>query len=215
MSRAPLAYRRQHGATLIEILVTLVILMFGLLGAVGVSSRAHMAELESYQRIQALQLVQDMASRLNANRKVASCYANGATGVTLGTGSTASSIPTCTQGTAPQQAQTTADLTAWNQELKGASEKLADTTNASGTTQAGAQVGAMIGAVGCITLDDPSNGVYLIAVAWQGLTSTAAPQLSDGTAFPCGKSSFHDANNQVDERLHRVITTKVQIGKLS
>lgn len=185
----------ERGATLIEILITLIILLFGLLGLVGISSRAHMTELESLQRIQALHLVQDIANRLNANRKVAACYSNGNTGVTLGTG--ASTVPTCTLGNAQQQAQVAADLTAWDNLIKGEAEIL----------QSGSNVGAMIGAVGCITQDEPN--VYLIAVAWQGMVRTAEPKLNDGSAFPCGKGNFGD------ESLHRVVTTKVQIGALS
>lgn len=187
--------QQERGATLIEILITLVILLFGLLGLVGISSRAHMTELESLQRIQALHLVQDIANRLNANRKVAACYSNGNNGVTLGTG--ASTVPACALGNAQQQAQAVADLTAWDKLIKGEAEVL----------QSGAQVGAMIGAIGCITQDEPN--VYLIAVAWQGMVRTAAPKLSDGSVFPCGKGTFGDDN------LHRVVTTKVQIGTLS
>lgn len=191
---------RQAGIALIEVLVTLVILLFGLLGLAGVSSRATLTEMESYQRIQALQLLQDMGDRLNANRKAASCYSNAATGIQLGTGSTITpTFPTCTSGSALQNAQAVADLTAWDGMLKGQSEDLA-----------GAKRGAMIGAVGCVTLDDAANNIYLVAVSWQGLAATYAPKLADGTTpFPCGNGQYSD------EKLHRVVTTKIQIGKLS
>lgn len=193
----PHVIRHQRGTTLIEILITLVILLFGLLGLVGVGSRSHVAELESFQRIQALQLAQDIAARINANRRVAACYSNANTGVQLGTGATASSIPACALGTAQEQNQAVADLKAWDGLIKGQAEVLSS----------GSKVGAMIGAVGCITQDSPN--VYLIAIAWQGLARTAAPTLSDGTIFPCGKGSFGD------NTLHRVVTTKVQIGTLT
>jgi type IV pilus assembly protein PilV len=193
-----LARRRQQGATLIEILVTLVILLLGLLGLTAVSSRSHMAELESFQRIQALELVQDMAERMNANRKVALCYSNSATGVQLGTGANPSTaVPACALGSAQQQAQAVADLKAWDSLIKGQAEVL----------KSGTQVGAMLGAVGCIVQQAPNT--YLIAVAWQGLVRTAAPTIEDGSTFPCGSGKFGD------DRLHRVVTTKVQIGVLS
>ena len=186
-----------RGFALMEILVSLVILMFGLLGLVGVSSRANISELEAYQRVQALQLVQDMADRLNANRKVASCYSGGATGTRFGTGYTGT--PTCTAGGAQEQARAVADLKEWDDLLKGSAVTIGDT-----------KVGGMIGAVGCVTLDDAATNVYLIAVAWQGLAKTAAPVLADGTtAFPCGSGAF------TDEKLHRVVTTKVRMGTLS
>ena len=189
----------EAGLALIEVLVTLIILLFGLLGLVGVSSRANLAELESYQRAQALQLVQDMADRLNANRKVATCYSNGATGVRLGTGSGNTGIPACTAGNTQQQTQAAADLTAWNNMLNGQAETLS-----------GSKIGAMIGAIGCVTQDDVTNNIYLIAVSWQGLAPTYAPTLAGGTTpFPCGNGAYGN------EKLHRVITTKVRIGTLS
>ncbi|CAN7196880.1 type IV pilus modification protein PilV [Variovorax sp. LjRoot130] len=187
----------QHGVALIEVLITLVILLVGLLGLAGVSSRANVAEMEAYQRIKALQLVQDMADRLNANRKVASCYSNGATGVQLS--ATSTTVPACTAGNVQQQTQAAADLTAWKDLINGQAE-----------TQSSAKLGAMIGAIGCVTLDDAANNIYLIAVSWQGLAKTAAPTLMDGsTAFPCGSGAYGD------EKLHRVVTTKVRIGALS
>jgi type IV pilus assembly protein PilV len=197
----------QRGVALIEVLVTLVILLIGLLGLAGVSNRASVAEMESYQRIQALELVQDMANRINANRKVASCYSNGTTGVQLGGSST--TIPTCTAtgSSTQQQTQAVADLTAWRDMINGESE----TMSVSGTTT---KIGTMLGAVGCVTLDatDTIGGntvnTYLIAVSWQGLANTAAPTKA-GAAFPCGNGSYGT------ELLHRVVTTKVQIGVLT
>jgi type IV pilus assembly protein PilV len=196
-SRIPARLTAQQGVALIEVLITLVILLFGLLGLAGVSSRANVAEMEAYQRIKALQLVQDMADRLNANRKVASCYSNGATGLQLS--ATSTTVPACTAGNVQQQTQAAADLTAWKDLISGQAE-----------TQSGTKLGAMIGAIGCVTLDDAANNIYLIAVSWQGLAKTAAPTLADGsTAFPCGNGAYGD------EKLHRVVTTKVRIGALS
>jgi type IV pilus assembly protein PilV len=177
-------------------MVSLVILLFGLLGLAGMSTRANLAEMESYQRIKAVQALQDMADRLNANRKVANCYSNGATGLRVSESSPA--LPSCVDGNAQQQAQVAADLAAWSALLRGESE-----------TQSGAKIGAMIGAVGCVTLEDATDRVYMIAIAWQGLAKTAAPRKADGTAFPCGDGAFGD------EKLHRVVTTKVRIGVLS
>lgn len=191
--------RRQaaRGFALMEILISLVILMFGLLGLVGISSRTHMSEVEAYQRVLAQQLVQDMADRLNANRKVASCYSNGVTGTQFGAGYTGT--PTCTAGGAQEQARAVADLKEWDGLLKNTA-----------VTDNNKSVVGMIGAVGCVTLDDATKNIYLVAVSWQGLNKTAAPLLADGkTAFPCGSGSY------TDEKLHRVVTTKVRMGALS
>src|SRR5438034_8842517 len=85
-----------QGFSMLEVLVTLVILLIGLLGLAGVMAHATTAEMESYQRVQAIMLAQDMVDRINANRKYIDCYSNGPTGMNLGTG--AGAIPACAAG---------------------------------------------------------------------------------------------------------------------
>jgi type IV pilus assembly protein PilV len=168
--------RRHSGFSMVEVLVTLIILLVGLLGLAGLMVQSQRSEMESYQRVQALILLQDMVGRINANRKVAACYAfttNAATGTPyLGVGFTAA--PACAAGTAAQNAQAIQDMNDWNAVLQGSAE-------ASGATN----VGAMVGARGCVSYDAgtvlldkngitiPGTGVYTIAVAWQGLGNTA------------------------------------------
>lgn len=167
---------RQSGFSMIEVLVTLIILLVGLLGLAGVMVQSQRAEMESYQRVQALVLLQDMVGRINANRKVASCYAY-TTSTTNGTpylGVLATATPAaCTTGTVAQNTQAGVDLTAWSNLLNGAAET------------SGGNVGAMVGARGCVSygagtelldmngVTIPGSGIYTIAVAWQGLGSTA------------------------------------------
>ena len=59
---------RQRGISLIEVLITMVILAIGLLGLVGLQGRLQVLQMESYQRAQALMLLQDMSSRIALNR---------------------------------------------------------------------------------------------------------------------------------------------------
>ncbi len=74
--RLPQARRRQSGFSMIEVLVTLIILLVGLLGLAGLMVQSQRSEVESYQRVQALVLLQQMAGRINANRLAgATCYA--------------------------------------------------------------------------------------------------------------------------------------------
>lgn len=183
--------KNQTGMMLIEALVSLVIAAIALLGTVTLMAKSTRSEMESYQRVQALTLVQDMASRINANRQVASCYSNGATGLST----TTTPLPVCATGSATQITAANADLAAWKNALLGSSE-------VSGTSR----VGAMIGAVGCVeqvTPFDPNNPVYRVSVAWQGLMPTAIP------ALDCGKASLGDNN------LRRVISVNIQIGNLT
>jgi type IV pilus assembly protein PilV len=171
--------RGQRGATLIEVLVSLVILMVGLLGLIGVMIQSQRAQLESYQRTQALLLVQDMAARISSNRVAADCYAI----AVMGTGKDTATLDAgaCTKGDATQKARVTYDLRQWNELLKGSAEL------------AGAnQVGAILGARGCIA--KAATGVFQVSVAWQGVESA-------GTApagVTCGSGSYgaNDANRR-------------------
>lgn len=178
------------GFAMLEVLVTLVIILLGLLGAVGLMVRANTSEMESYQRVQAIILLQDMRNRIEANREVASCYSNGPTGLVLGTGYTGT--PACASGTAAQNAQAVADLTEWNGLLVGSAE-------ASGSTK----LGAMLGARGCITQIDATNNIYLITVAWQGMAPTAAPHAT------CGQGQYGS------ETERRALSVTVRIGTLT
>src|SRR6476620_2364400 len=65
---------RQSGALRIEALIAILICAFGLLGFAGMQARATSAEFESYQRSQALVLIEDIVSRINANRANAGAY---------------------------------------------------------------------------------------------------------------------------------------------
>ncbi|MGH8353069.1 MAG: type IV pilus modification protein PilV [Pseudomonas sp.] len=181
------------GFTLIEILVALVIFLVSVLGIAGLVTRTLQQETESYQRVQALILLQDMVDRLNANRQVATCYSNAATGRTLGTDFDASSLA-CGSGTAAQQAQALDDLQQWDNLLKGSAEQSAtDNSN----------VGAVIGARGCIRLVDAGQRIYRITVAWQGMGETVAPSNT------CGQNSYGN------EALRRTVSAVVRIGALS
>ncbi|KRB67836.1 type IV pilus modification protein PilV [Noviherbaspirillum sp. Root189] len=186
---------KQRGVSMIEVLVALVILLLGLLGLAGTMIQSQRSELESYQRAQALVLLQDMASRINANRKVASCYVftDSTSGTPAVGGGGTLTEPTCTTGTADQNARAIQDLKEWHSLLNGESEKNADNND----------VGAMIGARGCISFDSTTS-IYLVTVAWQGLSKTAAPP--DG--WTCGKDLYGD------EKQRRVVGITLKIGEL-
>jgi type IV pilus assembly protein PilV len=148
---------RARGFAIIEVLVTLVIVLLGMLGAAGVLVRSHQSSMEAYQRTQALVLVEDMLDRISANRPVADCYAvtdAGAGAPHLGTGY--AGMPDCGLGTPAQQATAIRDLQQWSQLLQGAAE----------TDAGGAFVGAMIGARGCVSYDVASDS-YSVTVTWQ------------------------------------------------
>lgn len=195
LARHPCSHRAQFGTTMLEVLVTIVILAFGMLGLAGLQSKIFVAEMESYQRGQAVVQLNSMIERINANGTAAASYVSGSA---LGTGD--AQPATCPALAAnPTIAQIAAhDQCEWSNALKGAAE-----------TSGGASVGAMIGARGCVTLIQAEDttptlcrpGIYLISVAWQGLNPTSAPSSA------CGQGSYGS-----DERLRRVLSARVSIG---
>ena len=171
---------KQYGVTMIEVLVTIVIVTIGLLGLAGLQARIQAAEIESYQRVQAIVLLQDMVDRITANRKQATSY-----GVNVGAGGyNGGAIDNCAAyGAAPADLYRR-DLCEWNNALLGASETLGS-----------AKLGAMIGGRGCIT--NPVTTMpyeFVVSVAWQGLTPTSVP-----TASTCGQGQYgtNDAHRRV------------------
>jgi type IV pilus assembly protein PilV len=192
---------RQSGFSMLEVLVSLMILVFGLLGLLGLQARAQIAELESYQRGQALILVQDMVGRLNANRKAAGCYVTSTiTGSgALGTGYGGTPVCVAGSGTVATRAVADIDLAAWNNALLGTSE-----------TKSGASVGSIVGARGCVSYD-AVTGVYRVAVAWQGMAPTISPATADALAI-CGLNAYHSTGGS--DALRREVSVSLRIANL-
>lgn len=188
LSSAPPVLRRgQRGSALLEVLLTVIIMAFGLLGLAGLQGKIQLAESESYQRAQAILLLSDMAERISANRAQATSYV---TDAPLGTGDTAGDC----NGMANIALR---DRCEWSKALQGAGE-----------TKASSNTGAMLGARGCVTLIQAQNtsagvctpGIYQVTVTWQGLHKTAAPSLA------CASGQYGD------ESYRRAIANQITIG---
>jgi type IV pilus assembly protein PilV len=173
---------------MIEVLVTILIIAFGMLGMVGLQARLQLSEMESYQRSQALLLLNDMANRIAVNRNNAASYLVAANSP-IGAGMT---CPTATSTTVDR------DLKEWCNALQGAAE-------ISGLSR----VGAMIGGRGCV---ESLGGDYLLTLAWQGMTPIAAPPAS----VACGANSYDGATGSscVNDLCRRTVTTLVRIAVL-
>ncbi len=182
-------FRFQSGTSLIEVLVTMVILSIGLIALVVLHGRLHLLQMESYQRSQALILLSDMANRISLNRNDVDNYLT--LGNPLGVGQA------CPVGVATREE---ADLSEWCAALQGAAENLgAD------------QVGAMVGGRGCI--DDIGGGEYLVTVAWQGQAPISSPPAS----VTCGAGAYDGPAGTPcqNDLCRRVVTTVVRIATLT
>jgi len=194
---------RAAGFTMLEVLISLLIVVFGLLGLIGLQTQAQVTEFESYQRAQALVLVNDMADRIAFNRGMdAAGYVIGWRCYTYSTdpqrylGASNTVAPACADASVVGDPRTRADadLAAWNSLLQGAAETV---------TATGDRVGGLLGARGCITRD-AATGVIRVSVAWQGMAPTVA------SADTCATTQYG-----ANDALRRVVFTEVVVPVLT
>lgn len=190
---------RQGGFTMIEVLVSLLIIVLGLLGLAGLQTRLQQAEFESYQRTQALVLLYNIVDRIQYHRIAAACFRAITTDAAAGTPfiGTGGTVPTGCGATGAADAETA--INELHLELQGASE-----------TKGGASVGAIVGARACVSYDAGSElaagagtGIYTVTVAWQGTVDTAAPTVA------CANGQYGT------EARRRVVSTTFRLAKLN
>lgn len=167
---------REKGMTFIEVLIALVIMVTGILGAVAMQATAKKGSFDAMQRSVASSLAQDIVEKMrgNSNATLASYAANSP----YGTGKIAAS-PVCNSPAAlcsPAQ-MVTHDLFDWEQNIMGA-----------GAQNSGNNVGGLTDGIGCIAV----NGNRItVAITWQ-----SKAEFSDaGKVDDCGTAS--DTRRQV------------------
>lgn len=145
----------QRGAAMMEVLITMLIIAFGLLGFVGLQAQTTLSQVEAYQRTQALILLNDMSHRMAANHKNIASYV-------------ASNIGTTDPGACAAAATLAArDICEWSLLIQGSSE-----------VKDGAKLGAVTGARGCISAISATQ--YLVSLVWQGVQASGAPATTCG-----------------------------------
>jgi type IV pilus assembly protein PilV len=176
---------RSRGVSLIEVLVSLVILSLGVLAVVALQLVSKRNNADAGQRTIAAQLAYDMAERMRANASSATLpsYIVGTTTDPVGTlyaDGAVPSVPACTgTGSTCTAAQVvTRDLWAWEESLEGAAE----TSGATGKT------GGLVSPLGCIrrdTDDGGGDGIYIITIVWRG--AIAIPDNNTADDEDCGR----------------------------
>lgn len=154
---------RQHGVTLLEILVTIVITAFGLLGLASFITRSAATTVESNQRARAAALLEDMENRIRNNKSNAGSYVSATVH--------GAAVANCTA----VAAGAARDLCEWNNLLIGANDAL---TTDDGLTRLRFR--------GCVTRPAAAAPVFVVTVAW-GSSMLATPP-----ADPCGTGLFGD-----------------------
>ena len=194
------------GFSMTEVLITLIVVMVGLLGIAGLQAKAQVAELEAYQRSQALIVLSNIVDHMNVNRETVSCFAF-TTDTTdgkpyIGTaGSGHLGTPSCTASTSNYNTRAVEAIQEIDDFLQGTSETL--------DAGAGEAAGAMIGARACISYDDtteiggkPGTGLYTVTVAWQGMADLTVPSAN------CAKNEYGS------EQKRRAVSTTLRLAKL-
>lgn len=184
------ARTKTRGFSIIEVLITLLVFSVGLLGYASLQDRAQKAQLEVYQRVYALNLIDYMVDQIRANPAAQGCY--GLAGVEVGSGYSGS-YSCSSYGTAETQAQVAAAVNEWSDLLKG-----------SGEVSAGNNVGGLLNARGCIVYNNV-NETYTVSVVWQGLVETVAPTSTD-----CGIAGYGGSAS----KLRRALTYRLQTPAL-
>lgn len=186
------------GAALVEALVALLVVAFGVLGFIALQARTAVSGVEGYQRALALELVGDMGQRMAINRAGTrkSYYLR----ADIGVDASCQVPPAPAAGAAAANFDTAAfdlanaDICAWHGLIR----------EAVGAPGAGA--GTVISRVrGCITATGNPDE-FLVALVWQGVQPTGPSPLAcgrgDTAAFP-------------NDNLRRGVSTVVRIGSLS
>ena len=200
---------RQEGVSLVEVLITVVILAVGLLGIAGLQLMSKRSNFEADQRTTASQLAQNLVERMRANPNGLAAYVdNGAelTGSTLNAGSlTCNDTTVCVCAPAGTVSCTDAgdvneiagyvgvrDLWEFEQLLAGVSIKTDDlATNTAGLVQPTACLAGPAGGVA---------GNYIVTIAWRGQTKLSDPD----AANLCGRTSAkYDSEDTAGDNAHR------------
>jgi type IV pilus assembly protein PilV len=165
---------KQRGVSLVEVLVTLILISVALLGTASLQVLSKQSNFQAIQRTTAAHLVNDLIQRMRANRGTLDGYIPDED---LGAGSlgTSPNVDCFGDGAVCAGAQLADyDLWHWEQQLDGVMEKVGS-QNAGGLFEPTACVSGPAGG---------GDGIYEIAIAWRGQTKHVDPEIND-----CGDGS--------------------------
>lgn len=157
---------RQRGVSLLEVMITVIVVSVGLIGMAGLQVATKRAGFQASQRTLALTLANDMMQRITLNPGNLAAYATGANPV--GAGSIASAPTKCLGNAAAANcsgAQLVAwDLWEWEQRIDGTATLNKDASNAN--------AGGLVSPSGCVVI----NGAQVrVIINWRGLVATTDP----------------------------------------
>ena len=186
---------QQAGFTLIEVLVTFLIVAIGLLGLGALQVNTMNNSFETYQRALVGSIVEDMAARIRMNPSAAMA---GEYFLAPPDEETCEPVITSLEPTVPSQR----DLCEWHAQIKGSSATVAGEASGNESEPPARNVGAPLGARGCIDRLSRSGSGELwirVSMAWIGITPQSETELS------CGQGEMGD------ESFRRVVFRDVAV----
>jgi type IV pilus assembly protein PilV len=191
-----------RGFTLIEVLITIFVAGVGLLAVAGLQTISKKFNYDAVQRTSASTLAQSMIESLRSNPGYLDAYlTNDATTVSAAVDCGASGAQ-CT----PLEIASY-DVHRWGQSLRG-TESRAD----------GEDAGGLVDPTGCVQHGDVA-GLYLVVVAWRGITGLPDPDSEDPADDPrrngcgLGLSRYDDPRTTgSDERMRRVLVLEAFVA---
>lgn len=167
MSPASARRRSQTGVTLIEALVTFVILAVGLLGIISLQGVAKSAQHQSVQRSRAVILANDLLERIRINPAGVLTYSAGGMETAIGGGTRDAPAVDCASATCDAGQLATYDLWLWERSLDGATVTI---TDADATVH---NAGGLIAPRACVRFSADAgmtrSGVVEVIIQWDGL----------------------------------------------
>ncbi|MFK3977075.1 type IV pilus modification protein PilV [Shewanella vesiculosa] len=167
---------KRNGFSLIEVMVSLVILVIGLIGIFNLHIISKQGSFESFQQTQASYYANDIINRMRINTSQLATY-NGTY-----TGSTIVSAKSCDVAVGANVICTNIetrnwDLFQWERAFLGTSEKSSDNTN----------VGGLDSPTACISVNAPN---VTVVITWKGVrTSSDGAEGQANVVKDCGSSS--------------------------
>jgi len=186
--------RSHSGFTLIEVLVTFVVLAIGLLGIVSLQALSKTSQHQGIQRTRAVAIADALLEKIRINPAGLTTYAIGLN--PLGGGSISSEpVPDCISAVCTPTQMAGHDLWAWEQFLDGT----AVTVDGGATATAG-----LISPRACVTFTaaagKTSTGLLQVLVQWRDLRETIDAVQSGDVDAPCGGAAAGG------DRLRRKVT---------
>lgn len=174
---------RQRGVSLIEVLVSLVILSLGVLSVVGLQLVSKRNNADAGQRTIAAQLAYDIIERMRANCRPVTLNAYLVGGALVGPENLGANPPStiCSAANCTPAELAAFDLWEWQRALDGAAEQIAGTS-----------AGGLVQPAACI--DGPAgggDGQYSVTIVWRGKVGIPDPDAgttADSSPTGCGRN---------------------------